>query len=39
MQTSKHLSNISHLHVNIVSFLAKKNQNLKQTPKLKKIII
>ena len=29
MQTSKQLSNISHLHVNIVSFLAKKkNQNL-----------
>jgi len=28
MQTSKHLSNISHLRVNIVSFLSKKNQNL-----------
>jgi len=28
MQTYKQLSNISHLHVNIVSFLSRKNQNL-----------
>jgi len=28
MQTSKQLSNINNLHVNIVSFFAKKNQNL-----------
>jgi len=28
MQTSKQLRNISHLYVNIVSFLAKKNSNL-----------
>jgi len=38
MQTSKQLSNISHLHVNIVSFLAKnKKSKFKQTLKLKKI--
>jgi len=31
MQTFKHLSNISHFHVNIVWFLAKKNQNLNKS--------
>jgi len=37
MQTSKYLSNISHLHVNIVSFLAKKKKIKIQTnPKTKK---
>jgi len=35
MQTSKHLSNISHLHVNIV-ISCKKNSKFKQTPNLKK---
>jgi len=35
MQTSKHLSIISHLHVNIVLFLAKlKKSKFKQTLKL-----
>jgi len=37
MQTSKHLNNTSHLHINIVSFLAKKTQ-FKQTLVLKKKI-
>jgi len=36
METSKQLSNISHLHVNIVSFLVKKKSKFKQTLKLKK---
>jgi len=35
MHTSKQLSNISHLHVNIISFLAKKSK-FKQTLLLKK---
>ena len=38
MQTSKQLSNRSHLLVNIVSFLAKKSK-FKQTLKLKKNLI
>ena len=42
MQTSKYLSNISHLHVNIVSFLAKKKKikikkiKIQTNPKTKK---
>jgi len=35
MQTSKQLSNINHLYVNIVSFLAKKFK-IKTNPKTKK---
>jgi len=34
MQTSKYLSNIRYLHVNIISFLAKKKSKFKQTLKL-----
>jgi len=36
MQTSKQLSNISHLHVTLYHFLQKKSK-FKQNPKTKKI--
>jgi len=36
MQTSKQLSNLSHLHVTLYHFLQKENQNLNKILKLKK---
>jgi len=36
MQTSKQLSNISHLNVTLYHFLQKKKSNFKQTLNLKK---